>query len=221
MIKLKEGIDYNIYTAVKKKPKPTANGTMCKNCKECTHRKVCLNRRNLNTMNKCKTCKNCKDAKNCDKFYIYNGFRIELKNIKLDDGTKLRKQFTAHTKEEAIQKAKDFIIFTKEHGLPNTKNLKTDDTFITLGREMEANKYKMGITKDNAYGTNLQTINRLEGFKATNKPIQKVTRKDHSELKQIMEFAVHKNIINENYFVGTYGIKRPLSFKEDKKGTDD
>ena len=236
MIKLKEGIDYNIYTAVKKKPKPTANGTMCNNCKECTHKKVCLNRRNLNTMNKCKTCKNCTDSENCDKFYIYNGYRIELKNIKLDDGTKLRKQFTAHTKEEAIQKAKDFIIFTKEHGLPNTKNLKTDDTFISLGREMEANKYKMGITKDNAYGTNLQTINRLEGFKATNKPIQKVTRKelvdlleaervksnsvikkDHSELKQIMEFAIHKNIINENYFVGTYGIKRPLSFKEDKE----
>lgn len=152
MIKLKEGIDYNIYIAVKKKEKTSSKEKMCNNCKECTHRKVCLNRRNLNTMNKCKICKNCTDSENCDKFYIYNGYRIELKNIKLDDGTKIRKQFTAHTKDEAMQKAKDFIIFTKEHGIPNTKNLKTEDTFITLGIEMEENKYKMGITKDNAYG---------------------------------------------------------------------
>lgn len=236
MIKLKEGIDYNIYTAVKKKEKTSSKEKMCNNCKNCTHKKVCLNRRNLNTMNKCKICKNCTDSENCDKFYIYNGYRIELKNIKLDDGTKIRKQFTAHTKDEAMQKAKDFIIFTKEHGIPNTKNLKTEDTFITLGMEMEENKYKMGITKDNAYSTNLQTIKRLEGYKAANKPIQKVTRKeltdlleaeriksnsvikkDYSELKQIMEFAIHKNIINENYFIGTYGIKRPISFKEDKE----
>ena len=52
MIKLKEGIDYNIYTAVKKKEKPSSKEKMCNNCKECTHKKVCLNRRNLNTMNK-------------------------------------------------------------------------------------------------------------------------------------------------------------------------
>ena len=56
-----------------------------------------------------KTCKDCKDAEHCDKFYIYDGYRIELKNIKLSDGTKLRKQFTAKTIEEAMQKAREFI----------------------------------------------------------------------------------------------------------------
>lgn len=236
MIKLKEGIDYNIYSAIKKKPKPENKETICPNCRECEHKKVCLNRRNLNTMNKCKTCKNCTDVEHCDKFYIYNGYRIELKNIKLNDGTKLRKQFTAHTKEEAMQKAKDFIIFTKEHGIPNTKPQKTEDTIISLAKELELNKYKMGKTYGNAYTTNLATINRLEGYKITGKPIHKVTKqditnlleseriksnsvlkKDYSELKQVMEYAYYKKLIDENFFVGTFGIKRPSSFKPDKK----
>lgn len=236
MMTLKEGIDYNIYPAIKKKPKPVNKETMCSNCKECEHRKVCLNRRNLNTMNKCKTCKNCTDSVHCDKFYIYNGFRIELKNIKLSDGTKLRKQFTAHTKEEAMQKAKDFIIFTKEHGIPNTKTQKTEDTIISLAKELESNKYKMGKTYGNAYATNLATISRLEGYKATAKPIHKVTKqdiinlletervksnsvlkKDFSELRQVMEYAFYQKLIDENFFAGPFGIKRPTSFKADKK----
>lgn len=33
MIKLKEGIDYNIYTAVKKKEKTSSKEKMCNNCK--------------------------------------------------------------------------------------------------------------------------------------------------------------------------------------------
>lgn len=236
MIKLKEGIDYNIYTAIKKKPKTANKGTICPNCKECEHRKVCLNRRNLNTMNKCKICKNCTDTEHCDKFYIYDGYRIELKNIKLSDGTSLRKQFTAHTKEEAMQKAKDFIIFTKEHGIPNTKPQKTEDTIISLAKELESNKYKMGKTYGNAYATNLATINRLEGYRITENPIHKVTKqdiinlleservksnsvlkKDYSELRQVMEYAFYKKMIDENFFAGPFGIKRPTSFKQDKK----
>lgn len=231
MIKLKEGIDYNIYTAIKKKPKPVNKEEMCPNCKKCEHKKICLNRRNLYTMKKCKICKNCTDAKHCDKFYIYDGFRIELKNLKLSDGTKLRKQFTAHTKEEAMQKAKDFIIFIKEHGLPNTKTKKEENTIISLAKELEENKYKMGKTYGNAYGTNLATINRLEGYKVTNKPIHKVTKqdiinlleaervksnsvlkKDFSELRQVMEYAFYKKLIDENFFAGPFGIKRPNSF---------
>jgi hypothetical protein len=141
---LKEGIDYNIYPAVKKKEKPASNALICPTCKECEHKKRCLNRRNLNTMNKCKICKNCRDIENCDRFYIYDGYRIELKNIKLSDGTKLRKQFTAKTKEEAMQKAKDFIIFSKEHGVPQKKNIKTEDTIISLAKELEEEKYRMG-----------------------------------------------------------------------------
>ena len=175
---LKEGIDYNIYPAVKKKEKPASNAPICPTCKECEHKKRCLNRRNLNTMNKCKTCKDCKDAEHCDKFYIYDGYRIELKNIKLSDGTKLRKQFTAKTIEEAMQKAREFIIFAKEHGVPQKKNVKTDDTIISLAKELEEEKYRMGDTFDNAYLTNLATINRLEGYRITSKPIQKVTRQD-------------------------------------------
>lgn len=233
---LKEGIDYNIYPAIKKKEKPTSRVPICPTCKECQHKKRCLNRRNLNTMNKCKTCKDCRDVENCDKFYIYDGYRIELKNIKLSDGTKLRKQFTAHTKEEAIQKAKDFIIFSKEHGVPQKKNIKTEDTIISLARELEEEKYRMGDTFDNAYLTNLATINRLEGYRITSKPIQKVTKqdiidllesertksnsvlkKDFSELRQVMEYAFYKKLINENFFTGRFGIKRPVSYKQDKK----
>ena len=221
---LKEGIDYNIYPAIKKKEKPTSRAPICTTCKECEHKKRCLNRRNLNTMNKCKTCKDCRDVENCDKFYIYDGYRIELKNIKLSDGTKLRKQFTAHTKEEAMQKAKDFIIFSKEHGVPQKKNIKTEDTIISLAKELDA------------YLTNLATINRLEGYRITSKPIQKVTKqdiidlleaertksnsvlkKDFSELRQVMEYAFYKKLINENFFAGRFGIKRPISYKPDKK----
>ena len=236
MIKLKEGIDYNIYTAIKKKPKPTNKDEICPNCKICEHKKVCLNRRNLYTMNKCSICKNCTDSEHCDKFYIYDGFRIELKNIKLSDGTKLRKQFTAHTKEEAMQKAKDFIIFTKEHGIPNIKTQKAEDTIISLAKELEANKYKMGKTYGNAYSTNLATISRLEGYRITSKPIHKVTKqdiinlleaeraksnsvlkKDFSELRQVMEYAFYKRLIDENIFAGPFGVKRPISFKQDKR----
>lgn len=233
---LKEGIDYNIYPAIKKKEKPTSRAPICTTCKECEHKKRCLNRRNLNTMNKCKTCKDCRDVENCDKFYIYDGYRIELKNIKLSDGTKLRKQFTAHTKEEAMQKAKDFIIFSKEHGVPQKKNIKTEDTIISLAKELEEEKYRMGDTFDNAYLTNLATINRLEGYRITSKPIPKVTKqdiidlleaertksnsvlkKDFSELRQVMEYAFYKKLINENFFAGRFGIKRPISYKPDKK----
>lgn len=94
----------------------------------------------------------------------------------------------------------------------------------------------MGKTYGNAYATNLAIINRLEGYRITGKPIHKVTKqdiinlleaervksnsvlkKDYSELRQVMEYAFYKKIIDENFFAGTFGIKRPSSFKSDKK----
>ena len=234
-MELREGKDYSCYDAVKKKAKPSNNEPICPTCRECTYQKKCLNRRNLTTMNKCDICKNCTDKDNCDKFYIYIGKRIELKTIKLSDGARLRKQFTAQTKEEALQKAKDFIIFTKEHGIPQ-KASKTEDTIISIARKIEEEKFRMGKTRGNAYRTNLATISRLEGYKVTNKPIRKVTRqelinlfqaereksnsilkKDFSELKQVMEYAFYNHLIDENFFAGRYGIEKPKSYKQDKK----
>jgi len=237
LIKLIEGKDYSIHEYVTKNERKNSDKKICPTCKNCS--KVnCRNRKNIFKIRECKKCSNCRDVENCDKFYIYIKYKAELLNLgrNATTGKIIRKQFTAKTKEETLEKLYKYKQQITENGMEEKIFHPNEESIVSLARVIEEKKYKDGITKTNAYLTNLCSITRLELNKFANYPIQNVTKKqicdyledereksqsilekDYRMLKKVYEYATHKNYIKENFFIGYDKITIPKSYKKTKR----
>lgn len=226
---------YTVGTYIIKTEKKTSNLPMCPICKKCKDRSFCKNRKDKKEMNKCQKCKSCKNTEQCDKFYINEQHKATLTLGKdIETGTIIRKTFTAKTQEEALDKMYKYKLEMKKVG--NGLELKrTEKTIVTLAKEIEDSKYRMGKTKANAYNTNMSTLERIKKYKFANIPIEKVTKKqiedflqeeriksnstikkDYRMLKYVYEYACYNLYLANNYFEGINKIEKTKSLKEDK-----
>ena len=237
MKKLIEGRDYTIHDYTTKVERKSKAIPICNICANCNNKSLCKNRRNKYTMSNCEICKNCKDSQNCDKFYIYINFKAELLKLgrNVTTGKLIRKQFNGKTRDEAIKKMNDYYIDITEHGIKEKVYHPNSSTIIDIATKLEEKKLKDGVTNDNTYNRNMQTIQTCGCYKFTNIPIQNVTKKqienflesertksnstldkEYRVLKNVFEYAEYKKLVKENYFMGYEKIKLPKSLKEDK-----
>ena len=115
-----------------------------------------------------------------------------------------------------------FKIHLEENGMP-VNLAKTEKTIAIIGQELEDAKLRKGKIGDNAYITNMCTLDRITAHKFANIPIANVTReqienflelervksnstikKDHSMLKRIYEYSKDNMFISKDFFVGLH-----------------
>ena len=188
-------------------------------------------------MKECKDCSECIDKEHCDKFYIYKKYKVELLTNGRNSTTKdfNRVQFNGNTKDEALNKMLEYIKDVSIHG-KTQKSKETDATIVSICEEYENKRVKNKEIKPNTYGRNMQTIKSIGNNKFANIPIQNVTvnqikqyleservksnssiDKYYRKIKNAYSIAYAKGIIQNNLFLIGDGIKKPESFKEDKK----
>lgn len=220
-------------TYINKTPKNVKGLPICPICKKCKDRSICNNRKDCK---KCSKCKKCSDSENCDKYYIHIQSKATI-TIGKDPNTKrpIKKTFTADTEEQALNELYKFKIYAEENGIPLAPT-KLEHTIVSIAQDIEDSKYRKGKIGDNAYQTNMCTLNRIKAYKFSNIPINKVIKndiekflecervksnslikKDFSMLRRVFDYALDNMYITKNFFSGTNGIERPKSKKADKK----
>ncbi len=109
------------------------------------------------------------------------------------------------------------------------------NTIAAIAIKLEEKKLKEGVTSENTYSRNIQTIKTCESYEFTKIPIRNVTKaqierfldservksnstleKEYRILKNVFEYAEYKKLIKENFFIGYDRLKPPKSFKEDR-----
>ena len=230
--------DYKAGTYITKKPRKQRLEKMCPICKKCSDRSYCKHRKNIKLMQKCDNCRTCKDKENCDVFYIGEQHRITIP-IVVNEETRqtIRKTFSGKTESEAIYNSEKY---KKDiaNGVTKPEIKQTTHSVVSIIEEYEKQKFNNGITKGNAYGTNMKTLNRIKNNSWAYIPIKKVTRKqvedflikerndmksnsvlrkDTRMLKKAFEIAKFRHYIPESFFDGSYGIMTPKSLKPDRK----
>ena len=234
---LVEGKDYSVHEYVTKDKRKDNNRPMCPICSNCNHKDFCANRKKLFKMKECEDCSNCKDKEHCDKFYIYPKFKVELLTNGRKSTTKdtNRMQFNGKTKEEALNKMLEYVQDVSIHG-KSKKAKEKDVTIVSICEVYEDKRVKNREIKPTTYNRNMQTIKAIGNYKFANIPIQNVTAnqikqyleservksnssldKYYSKIKNAFSIAYANGIIQKNPFLIGEGIKKPESFKEDKK----
>ena len=232
-----EGKDYSAHEYITKNKKSETNKLMCPICSSCNHKEFCSNRKKLFKMKECEDCSQCVDKEHCDKFYIYKKYKVELLTNGRNSTTKdfNRLQFNGNTKDEALNKMLEYIKDVSIHGKPQ-KAKQTDATIVSICEEYENKRVKNKEIKPNSYSRNMQTIKSIGNNKFANIPIQNVTvnqikqyleservksnssiDKYYRKIKNAYSIAYAKGIIQNNLFLIGDCIKKPESFKEDKK----
>lgn len=234
---LVEGKDYSVHEYTTKDKRKSNNRPICPICSNCNHKEFCSNRKKLFKMKECEDCSNCKDKENCDKFYIYPKFKVELLTNGRKSTTKdtNRMQFNGKTKEEALNKMLEYIQDVSVHG-KTEKTKEKDATIVSICEAYETKRVRNKEIKPNTYNRSLQTIKAIGNYKFANIPIQNVTAnqikqyleseraksnssidKYYSKIRKAYSIAYANGIIQKNLFLIGDGIKKPESFKEDKK----
>ena len=228
---------YKVGTYPTKTPRKKRLRKMCNVCSKCSNRKYCNNRKDISLMKKCNNCKNCNNKDNCDVFYIGVQHRITIPIYDERTGETIRKTFSGKTENEAVYNAEKYKKDVKS-GKVTPRVKKTTDTIVSIIEDDEITKNNIGETNDNTYNTNMCTLARIRQNEWANGPILNVTREDiegflYSErmkgqsnsvlkkdshmLQRAFSIAKYRNLVNENFFDGPYGIKTPKSIKEDMK----
>lgn len=230
--------EYKVGTYVNKKPRKNRQGKMCPVCTRCSDRSFCKHRKNTKLMRKCENCKACSDKVNCDVFYINIQNKITIP-VAIDEGTgqQIRRSFSGKTGNEAVYNSEKYKKDV-ENGVIKPKIKKTVHSIVTIVQTYEDYKNNNGITNDNTYTTNMQTLNRIKNNSWAFIPIKKVKReqieeffisertigqsnstlkKDFQMLKKAFEIAKSENYIEKNFFIGPYGLRTPKSLKKDNK----
>lgn len=234
---LVEGKDYSVHEYVTKDKRKDNNRPMCPICSNCNHKEFCANRKKLFKMKECEDCSNCKDKEHCDKFYIYQKFKVELLTNGRKSTTKdtNRIQFNGKTKEESLNKMLEYVQDVSIHG-KTEKTKQKDATIVSIREAYETKRVRNKEIKPSTYNRSLQTIKAIENYKFANIPIQNVTAnqikqyleseraksnssidKYYSKIKKAFAIAYANGVIQKNLFLIGDGIKKPESFKEDKK----
>lgn len=230
--------DYKAGTYITKKPRKTRLGKMCPVCSRCSDRKFCKHRKNVKLMRKCENCKNCADKDNCDVFYIGVQHKITIP-VAVDEmtGKQVRKSFSGKTGSEAIYNSEKYKKDV-EIGAIKPKIKKTIHSVVSIIEQHEKHKNETGVTNDNSYKTNMDTLERIKSNAWAFNSIKKVTKKQIEDflieereagksnsvlkkdvilLKKAFNIAKYENHISENFFEGPYAIVAPKSLKKDKK----
>ena len=234
---LVEGKDYSVHEYTTKDKRKANDRPICPTCSNCNHKEFCANRKKLFKMKECEDCNNCKDKEHCDKFYIYPKFKVELLTNGRKSTTKdtNRMQFNGKTKEEALNKMLEYIQDVSIHG-KTEKTKEKDATIVSICESYETKRVRNKEIKPNTYNRHMQTIKAIGNYKFANIPIQNVTAnqikqyleseraksnssidKYYSKIKNAFSIAYANGIIQKNPFLIGEGIKKPESFKEDKK----
>ena len=231
--------EYLAGTYIKKNPRKKKRGRICPVCASCTDRKFCKNRKDIKLMRKCPECKECSDAENCDIFYINEEHKVLIPIGRDDDGNIIRKSFSGKTEAEAIYKS---VQYQKdvEAGIIEPTLKKTMHSVASIIQEYEDNKLKNGIISECTYHTNMYTLTRIKKEAWANKKIadvkrkeledfflkerangmsNSILRKDFAMIRTAFDIALDRDYITakQHYFLGKYGIMRPISLKKDKK----
>lgn len=230
--------EYKAGTYITKKVRKKRVGTMCPVCTRCSDRSFCKHRKNIKLMQKCDNCKLCNDKENCDVFYIGEQHRITIPIVVDEEtGETIRKTFSGKTESEAIYNSEQYKRDVAS-GKVKPKVKVVVQSIVSIIEEYENYKNNNGITNDNSYITNMNTLNRIKTNNWAFLPIKKVKReqieefllaereagqsnsvlkKDRGMLRQAFGIAKYKGIISDNFFEGPYAIITPKSKKKDKK----
>ncbi len=152
-----------------------------------------------------------KSEEKYDKFFLYSNIKQELSRIK----------------ENVIGKNVQEIKEKVSQNKPNT--------IVDIAIRLEDKKLREGVTSENTYTRNVQTIRTCESYGFTTIPIKNVTKaqierfldaervksnstldKEYRILKNVYEYAEYKKLIKENFFVGYDRLRPPKSFKQDR-----
>ena len=230
--------EYKVGNYIVKKVRKERTSKMCPTCTRCPDKAFCKHRKNIKLMRKCENCKACKDKENCDVFYISEQHKITIPvGVDEETGKKIRKAFSGKTVNEAIYNSEKYKQDVKT-GTIKPVIKKNIHSIVSLIEEYEIHKNNNGITNDNSYLTNMNTLNRIKTNNWAFIPIKRVTekqienflinereagksnsvlRKDYRMLKKAFDIAKYKHYISESYFDGPYGITLPKSLKKDRK----
>ncbi len=232
--------DYKVGTYLVKKQRPKRDRPICPICSKCFNKNFCNNMKNIKLMNKCTDCNNCKDSDNCDKFYITEQHSITIPvGIDEQTGETIRKKFSGKTEHEAIYKAEQF---KKDNPFGVTTKPKKilPQTIEGITLEFMEQNNNNGTNNDSTYRTYNEILNRIKRNAGDwlEQPINKITRKeiedffnyerekgyaqntlkkDYQMIKQAFGIALERKYIQEDFFIGYYGIKQPKSIKKTKK----
>ncbi len=108
-------------------------------------------------------------------------------------------------------------------------------SIVEIAIVLENRKLKEGVVNENSYRRNMQTIQTCGQYSFSNIPIRFVNKmqieeffeeeknksnstldKEYRVLKNVFEYAKHKKMIKENFFVGYERVKTPKSLRQDK-----
>lgn len=218
-----------VYEKTVIKEKKAKGIPICAICKDCTDRSICNNRENCK---KCEKCMNCKKFGKCEKITSYTYYEAQYVVGYTDKGKPIRKTITEKTETEVIEQLNQ----VKAHKQGFIDRDKSKMTLEDLAKEKTKYDYDTGVTDENSYKTNMDTIKRLSKYPFFTIPVRKVTtdmikeflstQKDYSEsvvkknfqmLKRAFAKALSDSVIIENPFLVNKELKLPKSKVPKKK----